>query len=75
MLTYYYSYRQVEGGWDKQPQYFTKLNSWTEFVELCYTLSFHLKKEIRGCESKGYNNQGHYFMAGLTDDSHIRVND
>lgn len=60
MKTYYYTIRENKA-WDEAPQKEISLKSWKEFAKFCNKLSKELKKEIRGCETSGYNNQGHYF--------------
>jgi hypothetical protein len=58
---FYYSVYTGKPNWDKEQQYQVVELSWVDFVHFCHSLSYHLKTTIRGCETKGYNNQGHYF--------------
>ena len=61
MKTYYYTVGTNAINWDKEPQYSVCELNWNNFVHFCHSLSYHLKTTIRGCESSGYNNKGHYF--------------
>jgi len=62
METYYYSIKENGKSWDSTQQKSIKVLNWEKFTSFCNKLSLLEKKEIRGCMSKGYNNQGYYFL-------------
>jgi len=62
MKKFYYSIRS-EKEWSESEQFEIVLDDWAEFMIFCNALSISLKKEIRACETKGYNNQGTYILA------------
>jgi hypothetical protein len=61
METFYYSIKTANKSWNETKQHEIEFDSWENFGKFCNGLSKHLKKEIRGCETSGYNNQGSYF--------------
>lgn len=61
MKTYYYSIKENDFGWSEQTQHEITCKSWNSFVNFCKSISFHYNKPVRGCETPGYDNQGHFF--------------
>jgi len=61
----YYFASKIEGcSWSDLPQTRAVFCEWADAVELAYELSrLNGSCEVRMSESKGYNNQGHYFYA------------
>jgi len=59
---YYYTVKELGKSWDQTPQKSIEFNLWKQFVRFCKDLSLEHGREIRGCESQGYSNQGHYFL-------------
>ena len=65
MKTFYYTINVPghNGGWDTLKQHECIANTWKQFIDYCYNISYHFKTTIRACESKGYNNQGTYIQS------------
>ena len=64
MKTYYFTLATdipKNGGWSDAKQRQTECKNWDEFVNYCYKVAYSFNSIVRGCESEGYNNQGHYF--------------
>lgn len=61
MKTYYYTIAEPKKAWDKTEQRKVQCKDWKEFVDFCKKISLSFNASVRGCESEGYNNQGHYF--------------
>jgi hypothetical protein len=61
MKTCYYSIRKNGLRWSECKQYSVKFQKWVEFAGFCKNLALHFQKEIRACQSAGYDNQGYYF--------------
>ena len=73
MKTFYYSIRETSFSWDTQTQFKIQFTTWIDFVNFCYQISFHTEKEVRACETKGYNNQGSYFKANIHETAEYKV--
>jgi hypothetical protein len=61
MKIFYYTIRESGKNWDETEQHSVNANDWLEFAGFCDKLSANLNKEIRGCTTQGYRNQGSYF--------------
>ena len=66
MKTYYFSLAneiEANNGWSSAPQKSIECKDWVTFVSFCKNICKSFNTVVRGCESLGYNNQGHYFNA------------
>ncbi len=61
LKTFYFTIREFGFAWDQTIQKSIDLESWESFASFCNFTSKENGCEVRGCETAGYNNQGHYF--------------
>lgn len=60
--SYYVATRENSIVWSENPQTEITCNP-DDLAEIAYAISKVLKREIRVSDSKGFNNQGYYYLA------------